>query len=122
MMTNNTIQLKVWNPETCMREPSGEEVSIFKIAKSMTPENFSKLFEDYLNLGGKQFNEGRLIGLNLRRTHRTLQRLAICFALGLITGLSEQDRTDARNETAIQTAKKLSQLVNEGDLPLGFYL
>ena len=120
-MNNNTIQIKAWNPETCMREPSGEEISIYKLAKSMTPENFTKLIENYLNLGGKQFQEGRLIGLHLRRSHRTLQRLAICFALGLITGLSEQDRVDARNETAIETAKKLAQMVKDGELPLGFY-
>jgi len=120
-MINNTIQIKKWNAETCQREPSGEEISIYKLAKSMTPENFTKLIENYLNLGGKQFQEGRLIGLHLRRSHRTLQRLAICFALGLITGLSEQDRVDARNETAIETAKKLAQMVKDGELPLGFY-
>jgi len=121
-MNNNTIQIKVWNPETSLREPTGEEISIYKVAKSMSAENFAKLFEDFLNLGGKQFQEGRLIGLHLRHTHRTLQRLAVCFSLGLIVGLSEQEYTDPRNARAIETAKKLAQIFRDGELPLGSYL
>jgi hypothetical protein len=58
----------------------------------------------------------------LRFTHRTLQRLAVCFAFGIITGLSEQEYTDPRNETAIQTAKKIAQMLEKGDLPLGLYV
>jgi hypothetical protein len=73
-------------------------------------------------LGGKQFEEGQDIGQLLRRTHRTLQRLAICFALGLIVGLSEQEYTDPRNEEAIKTAKKVAQMVQNGELSMGFYL
>ena len=118
----NKIHLKDWNLESHMTEPTGEVVSIYAIARSMTPENFGKLFENFLNLGGKGFNEGKLIGLHLRHTHRTLQRLAVCFALGMIVGLSEQEYTDARNEEAISTAKKLAQMLKEGQLPTGFYL
>lgn len=121
-MSNNTIQITQWNPNTCLQEPTGEQISIYKVAKSMTPENFSKLFEDYLNLGGKQFQEGRLIGLHLRRSHRTLQRLAICFALGVIVGLSEQEHMDPRNETAIATAKKVAEMHKAGELPTGFFI
>lgn len=122
MNSNTVIQLKEWNIKTLKVEPTGEIVGIHRLASSMTPENFARLFEKYLNLGGKQFNEGRLIGLHLRHTHRTLQRLAICFALGLVEGISEQEHTDARNETAIQTAKKVAQMVKDGELPMGFYL
>ena len=121
-MNNNTILIKQWNAETNMREPTGEEISIYKVAKSMSAENFAKLFEDYLNLGSKQFQEGRLIGLHLRHTHRTLQRLAVCFALGMIVGLSEQEYTDARNETAVESAKLIAELLRKGQLPLGFYV
>ena len=122
MNNNNAIELKEWNPDTNMTEPNGEAVSIYKLAKSMTPENFAKLFDDYLNLGGKQFREGKLIGQHLLHTHRTLQRLAVCFALGLVVGLSEQEHTDPRNEEAIKTAKKVAQMVNDGELPMGIYL
>ena len=117
-----TIQLMQRNPETGRDEPGAETISAYALARSMTPENFTALVDQYLNLGAKGFREGQQIGLNLRCTHRTLQRLAICFALGLITGLSEQERTDARNETAIETAKKLAQMVEEGDMPLGLYI
>ena len=80
------------------------------------------MLDEYINLGGKDFREGKEIGLQLRSTHRTLQRLAICFAFGIIVGLSEQEYTDPRNETAIQTAKKIVQMLEDGDLPLGLYI
>jgi len=122
MTDDNKIYLKDWNPESRMTEPTGEVVSIYAFARSITPLNFAKLFDNYLNLGGKGANDGRLVGLHLRNTHRTLQRLAVCFALGLITGLSEQEHTDARNETAVETAKKIAQLIKDGELPTGMYL
>ena len=121
-MKTSTIEFKAWNPDTHQTEPTGEAVSIYQLARSMTPENFAALLEDYLNLGGKQYQEGRVVGLYLRHTHRTLQRLAVCFALGVVAGLSEQDHTDPRNESAIATAKRIAQMVREGDLPLGMYL
>ena len=73
-------------------------------------------------MGGKDFREGKQVGLQLRFTHRTLQRLAICFAFGVIVGLSEQEHTDPRNETAIQTAKKVAQMLAEGEFPFGLYI
>lgn len=122
MDTATIIQLMQRNPETGREEPSGETISIYALARSMTPENFTKLFDQYLNFGSKGFPEGKQIGLNLRSTHRTLQRLAICFTLGLVIGLSEQQYSDARNETAIETAKKLAQMAENGDLPMGMYI
>jgi hypothetical protein len=121
MSDENKIYLKDWNAESCMTEPTGETVSIYAIARSITPLNLSKLLESYLNLGGKGFNEGKLVGLHLRHAHRTLQRLAVCFVLGLIAGISEQEHFDGRNEEAIKTAKKLAQMMKD-ELPLGFYL
>lgn len=122
MNDTHSIVLKDWNPETWKNEPTGEVVSIYAVARSITPERFAKLLEDYLNYGGKGTDEGRLVGLHLRHTHRTLQRLAICFALGLIVGLSEQEYTDARNETAVETAKKLAEMLREGELPMGMHI
>jgi hypothetical protein len=117
-----TIQLMQRNPETGREEPSGETISIYALARSMAPENFTEFFDQYLNLGAKGFQEGRQIGMNLRTTHRTLQRLAICFAIGLVIGLSEQQHSDARNETDIETAKKLARMVEKGELPTGMYI
>ena len=122
MSDENKIYIKDWNPESRMTEPTGETVSIYAIARSITPQNFAKLLDNYLNLGGKGFGEGKLVGLHLRHTHRTLQRLAICFALGLIFGLSEQEYTDARNQKAVETAKKIAQMVRDGELPTGMYI
>ena len=122
MNTSHTIHLKAYNPDTSRNEETGESIDVYKLAKSITLENFAALLEDYLNLGGKGYREGREIGLQLRYTHRTLQRLVICFALGLIAGLSEQEFTDPRNETAIQTAKKVVKLLEEGELPVGPYI
>ncbi len=122
MSTQRTIQLKEYNVETNRTEESGEVISTNHVAKSLTLDNFVSLFDDFLNLGGKGFREGKQVGLQMRFTHRTLQRLAVCFALGIIAGLSEQQRTDPRNETAILTAKKIARMLEEGELPLGFYI
>lgn len=114
MLEHNTIHLKTWNNDTGCNEDTGESLSVYSLAKSLTPGNFAALLEDYLNLGGKGFREGREIGIQLRSTHRTLQRLVICFTFGLIAGLSEQEFTDPRNETAIRTAKKVAQMLADG--------
>jgi hypothetical protein len=122
MGESTIINLKEWNSETYHYQETGQTVSTHQIARSMTPENFAKLFDAYLNIGGKGLSAGKEIGLQLRFTHRTLQRLVVCFCLGMITGISEQDHTDARNEIAIKTAKKVTQLLEAGELPTGFYL
>jgi hypothetical protein len=122
MDDNNSIKLKAYNSETSRNEETGETISVYTLAKSLTLESFASMLDDFLNLGGKGFREGKEVGLQLRFTHRTLQRLAVCFAFGLIAGLSEQEYTDPRNETAIQTAKKVVQLMEVGELPVGLYI
>ena len=122
MSTSKTIYLRAYDSETGRTEVTGESLSTYQVAKSLTHENFAALLDEFLNSGGKDFREGKEIGLQLRFTHRTLQRLVICFTFGLIAGLSEQEYTDPRNETAIQTAKIISQMVEEGELPLGLYI
>ena len=122
MNENNTIKIREYNPETSRNEETRETISVYTLAKSLTPETFASLLDDFLNLGGKGYREGKEIGLQLRSTHRTLQRLVICFAFGLIAGLSEQEYTDPRNETAIQTAKKVVQMMEAGELPFGCYI
>jgi hypothetical protein len=122
MTEENTIRLKGWHPLTHMLEVTGVQVGAGQIAQSLTAENFTRLLDDYLNLGGKGYPEGLLIGQNLRGSHRTLQRLAICFCFGIIVGLSEQQFTDPRNEIAIQTARKVRQMIEQGELPFGFYI
>jgi hypothetical protein len=122
MTAETEIQLKDWNSTTSSVELTGESISIYTISKSMTLDNFTKLFDEYLNLGGKGYREGQLVGQKLRFTHRSLQRLAICFAFGIIAGLSEQEHTDPRNETAVETARKVKELIDNGELPFGLYI
>ena len=122
MNDNDTIKIRAYNSETSHTEETGETIDVYTLAKSLTLENFASMLDDFLNLGGKGYREGRQVGLQLRFTHRTLQRLVICFAFGMIAGLAEQEFTDPRNETAIQTAKKVVQLMESGDLPVGLYI
>lgn len=114
--------MKDWNSVTNHVEPTGETISIYTISKSMTLDNFVRFFDEFLNLGAKDFQDGKEVGLKLRFTHRTLQRLAICFAFGIIVGLSQQEYTDARNATAILTARKVKNLIDQGELPFGHYI
>ena len=88
----------------------------------MTLENFAVVLDKFINPEANGFREGKLIGIDLCTTHRTLQRLLICFAFGLIAGLAEQEYTDARNETAIQTARKIVQMLDKGKMPSGLYI
>ena len=122
MNDRKTIKIKDWNLDCSRMEETGETISTYQVAKSMTLENFAAVLDDFLNLGGKDFREGKLVGFHMRTTHRTLQRLVICFAFGMIAGLSEQEHTDPRNETAIQTAQKIVEMMEDGDLPLGLYI
>lgn len=122
MFEETKIQLKDWNSTTHNVEPTGETISIYTISKSMTLDNFTRFFDEFLNLGAKDFQDGKQVGLKLRFTHRSLQRLAICFAFGIIVGLSQQEYTDPRNETAIQTARKVKEMIDQGELPFGLYI
>ncbi len=122
MNSKTTIKIKEYNSESGRYDETGDSLSTHTLARSMTAENFTCLFDDFLNLGGKDFREGKETGLQLRFTHRTLQRLAICFAFGIIVGLSEQEYTDPRNETAIQTSQKVANMLEAGELPLGLYI
>ena len=122
MTDHKNIKLKDWNSDCSRIEETGETISTYQVAKSLTTENFATLLDEYLNLGGKDFRDGKEIGLQLRFTHRTLQRLVICFAFGIIVGLSDQEHTDPRNETAIQTAQKIAEMLEAGEFPLGLYI
>lgn len=122
MLENQYVHIQRWEGSTNHYVEEGEPISVYSLARCMSIDNFTCLIDEFLNLGGKGYREGKEVGLQLRHTHRTLQRLAICFSLGLIAGLSEQEYSDPRNETAIQTAKKVVQLMESGELPVGLYI
>lgn len=106
-------------------EEDGEQTqtaSIARIARSLDAGQLAKLLDDWLNYSGMQFDAGYAVGHQLRRSHRTIQRSAVALALGILSGISEQEFTDERNATAIATAKKVKELVENGQLPLGMHL
>ena len=116
-----TVKLYDWDYDNRERVELGE-VKVYDIARCMTHENFVYFFDNFLNCGAKEYREGKAVGSDLRYAHRTLQRLAVAFALGLLVGISDQEYTDARNETAIATAKKIAEMIEKGELPLGLYI
>lgn len=122
MTENNIITLKIWNNDAGCDVDTGDSVNIHSLAKSMNPEHFAALIDEYLNLSAKGWREGKQIGLQLRYSHRTLQRLAIIFAFGIIAGLAEQSYFDARNQTAVESAQKVAIMIAEGELPFGLFI
>ncbi len=97
------------------------ETTTSTIARNITSEDLANIIDDHLN-GLYNQEAGMMVGVKLRNTHRTLQRLAVKFALDLLYGISQQDYTDARNQQAIETAKKIRQMVDNGELPIGYYI
>lgn len=88
----------------------------------MTNVEMAESIDRFLNNFNNPSHTGIEVGKELRTTHRTLQRSAVAFALGILEGISEQERTDARNEVAIRTAKKIKKMREDGDLPLGSFI
>jgi hypothetical protein len=70
----------------------------------------------------KDYRNGLQVGRDFRNAHRSLQGSAIRFALGIIIGLSEQEYTDARNETPVEMAQKIAKMIGDGTLNMGFLI
>lgn len=98
------------------------ELSPWSLARSLTPGNFSELLDEYLNTGMKDYRDGVVVGEKCRSAHRTIQGCVIRFCLGVIVGLSKQDYTDDRNKMPVEMAKKISQLVDDGELKMGWMI
>ena len=97
-------------------------VSADAIGRAATPENLAIILETQVNVMGRGFDRGKAVGERLTHSHRTLQRSAVLFMLGVIVGLSEQEHTDARNATAIESAKKIATMVENEELPFGGFV
>ena len=116
-----TIQLKEYDYDL-KESVSHGDVSVHLCAKSMTFDNFCYLFSEYMNMGGKDFRDGLRVGEAFRNEHRTLQGLAVRFCLGIIVGLSKQEYTDARNETAVNACKKIASMIENDELKIGWII
>lgn len=100
-----------------------KKFSTWETARSIPSlSDFAMVLDDYLNAGGKQFKDGLVVGRELRAIHRTLQRQVVAFCLGIVSGISEQQYTDLRNEMAIDAAKKVKEMLDTGQLDPGPYL
>ena len=99
-----------------------QEVQEF--ARDLTVPQLALLLETRCNSFSSDFREGRQVGENLHMSHRTLQATVFRYLLGIIVGLSEQEEryTDARNETAIFSAKKISEMIKSGEIELGYMI
>lgn len=118
----NRVNLSAWKKVNTVQVETGyqsgefNEVSLYMLKQTLGQDEFTSLFSDWLNSGGKGFGAGLGVGLRLRQDHRTLQGLAMEFCVGVLAGLAQQEHTDARNETAVQTAKKIVDLFEDGTL------
>jgi len=103
-------------------EPTGETISGYTIAHSITTGQLAKLLDDFLNLGGKGYREGLELGRYFQSTHRTLQQCFVGYLMGALMGLAEMDAkfTDARNKDSITMLQKLKKLVEDGEIAASF--
>jgi len=101
---------------------SGKVISPYAVARSATHENIADILDDFCNCGMKDYREGETIGKLCQTKHRTIQASIIRFCLGIIIGLSKQEYTDARNEMPVAMGKKLSALIEDGTLKMGWMI
>ncbi|MCK9544854.1 MAG: hypothetical protein M0R03_22805 [Novosphingobium sp.] len=92
---------------------------IQNFAKNMSAEDLALMFETRCNSFNMEFRQGKEVGKALQRAHRTLQATAFRYLIGIIAGLSEQTFTDMRNNTAIQSAKKIAKMVENDEIEIG---
>lgn len=118
-MDNGDITLTQYNYDTNEREEVGT-VSMYTLRRSINEKQLAALLEGYLN--GGRMDAGWHVGLMLRFTHRTLQRLAIKFCLDLLRGISKQVDGDPRNQDALDTAKEITRQYEAGELNIGMYI
>ena len=123
MEHKDTLVLRQYNYDTNSYDDKGE-VSIHLVAKSMTKENFAEFIENYCNSFSAEYGDGRVVGKMLQNSHRTLQATAVRFCLGIITGISDVDikYTDARNVTPVKMGKRLSEMIESGELKMGYMI
>lgn len=104
-------------------EKDGEkvEVTASTIGRAIDAKDLAEIIDTFLNRSGR-FNSGEEVGLELRTTHRSLQRLVVEFSLGVLDGISQQEYVDVRNGQAIATAKKIAKMRENGELNIGAFI
>lgn len=118
----STLQLRRYNYDKNEMETIGQ-AELYDISKSAEEGHVAYILEGFLNRSSKHsIRSGEEIGRILKIAHRTLQRKIVGFCLGVLHGIADQEYTDPRNADAINTAKKISKMMDNGDLPIGPYI
>ena len=97
-------------------------VSIYSISKAFKADHVAVLLDNWLNSFEYGFERGQYIGRCWRNTHRTLQRTAVRFALGILCGIAEQEYSDPRNADALAMAQKVKAMYDAGELDTGRFI
>ena len=106
-----------------MSDVHHDVVDISKVARKANSRNVARFFDVHLNnMGRDGFHSGKASGGLLRTTHRTLQRSFICWCVGALCGIAEQEYSDPRNADALKVAQKISRMYDKGFLNLGPFI
>lgn len=102
------------------------EVSVMNVSKSLTPDQFGELLDNFCNTFSVGAGTGLQVGQYLQDSHRTLQRSVVVFLLGILKGIQEDVNmeygVDPRNERAIIVARKIAELIEAGELDCGMMI
>lgn len=98
------------------------QIHLGDIPRKLTPSQMASFLEDYGNNMLIDYKTGVEIGQELQNSHRTLQGTIFRVLLGIIVGLSEEKWTDPRNEIAIENAKKIAKMLEDGTLKMGYLI
>lgn len=119
---DNYMQVTTWNYDTQTADVVVPSLSLYLVAKSMKPRNLASLLSSYLNSFSVDFGTGKSIGKLFHCEHRTLQGSLYRFVLGILVGLSDQEYTDPRNEVAVRNSKKIRQMIEDGEIEVGYLI
>ena len=100
----------------------GIEVPLGLLGRDLSPEEFAEIIESYVNVYGHEFRTCKKIGEILTNNHLTIQRSVIVFAFGIIAGMSTTKMVDPRNAEAVEAAKKITEMLENGEISLGAFL
>ena len=98
------------------------QIDVHFIAKTMTPSQFAYFLENFCNSYSKEYENGKEVGRKLHGAHCTLQATVFRYMMGIIAGLGEDHYTDGRNEMAVACAQKISEMVDNGELKIGWMI
>jgi hypothetical protein len=98
------------------------QIDVRTIAKTMTPFQFAYFLETFCNSFSKEYENGKEVGKKLHSAHCTLQATVFRYMMGIIAGLGVDHYTDGRNEMAVACAKKISDMVDNGELKIGWMI